>query len=180
MNHPNIGKRVRKLLREYGEAAKFVKEAPVPVEKIAKWYGAQVKFSPLDEELSGMLYIKDSMPIIGVNSQHHPNRQRFTIAHELGHLILHKRQLLNQVHIDKKFPALMRDVDASAGIDLIEIQANHFAAELLMPTDIIRKELHKRKFYIDDEQPIKQLAKKFRVSKQALEYRLRHFLHERQ
>lgn len=178
MRSPEIKRHVQKLLREYREATKPVKEVPVPVEKIAKWYGAQVKFSPLDEELSGMVYIKSDTPIIGVNSLHHPNRQRFTIAHELGHLILHRRQLINQVHVDKKFPVLMRDASASTGVELMEIQANNFAASLLMPADLVARELCKQRFDIDDDKPIEQLAKKFRVSKQALEYRIRDFLRE--
>ena len=58
--------------------------APVPVDRIAKGLGATLQFAPLDDELSGMAYVKDGKPIIGVNSLHHPNRQRFTIAHEIG------------------------------------------------------------------------------------------------
>lgn len=179
MSPPNIERHVQKLRREYSEATRPAKEVPVPVEKIAKWFGAQVKFSPLDEELSGMVYIKSDTPIIGVNSLHHPNRQRFTIAHELGHLILHRGRLINQVHVDKKFPVLMRDASASIGAELMEIEANNFAASLLMPTDLIARELRKQRFDIDDDQPIERLAKKFRVSKQALEYRIRDFLRKR-
>jgi Zn-dependent peptidase ImmA (M78 family) len=37
-----------------------------------------------------MIYISDGMPIIGINSLHHPNRQRFSIGHEIGHLVLHR------------------------------------------------------------------------------------------
>jgi Zn-dependent peptidase ImmA (M78 family) len=56
----------------------------VPVDRIAKGLGAQLRFSPLDEELSGMIYISDGTPIIGINSLHHPNRQRFSIGYEIG------------------------------------------------------------------------------------------------
>src|SRR5262249_22745239 len=72
---------------------------PVPLEEIAKHLGAQLRFSPLDEELSGMAFIKDDVPIIGVNALHHPNRQRFTIAHEIAHLRLHKEYISNAVHV---------------------------------------------------------------------------------
>ena len=60
-----------------------IRGVPVPVEKIARALGAQIRFSPLDEELSGLIFIKDGVPVVGVNSLHHPNRQRFTIAHEI-------------------------------------------------------------------------------------------------
>lgn len=146
---------------------------PTPVEKIAKAPGAQVRFSPFDEELSGMVYIKDGVPIIGVNSLHHPNRQRFTIAHELGHLELHRQMITSSVHVDKNFPAPMRDPKSATGTEQIEIQANQFAAELLMPRTLIDQALAGKQFDIDDDGPIEELAKKFRVSKQALEYRIR-------
>lgn len=150
-----------------------IKSAPVSVEKIAKALGAQVRFSPFDGELSGMVYIKDGVPIIGVNSLHHPNRQRFTIAHELGHLELHREMITSAVHVDKAFPALMRDSTSATGTEEIEIQANQFAAELLMPRELINQALAGKQFDIDDDAPIEELAKRFRVSKQALEYRIR-------
>ncbi len=149
-----------------------IKSIPTPVEKVAKLLGAQVRFSPLDEELSGMVYIKDGVPIIGVNSLHHPNRQRFTIAHELGHLEMHKAMITSEVHVDKSFPALMRNTVSSTGTEQIEIEANKFAAELLMPMEEVKKALANKQSDIDDDSPIEEIAKKFKVSKQALEYRL--------
>jgi Zn-dependent peptidase ImmA (M78 family) len=160
--------RAQQLLARLG-----IQSAPTPVEKIAKALGAQVRFSPFDDELSGMVYIKDGVPIIGVNSLHHPNRQRFTIAHELGHLELHRQMITVNVHVDKSFPALMRDAKAATGTELIEIQANQFAAELLMPRALVEQLLAGRQFDIEDDKPLEELAKKFRVSKQAVEYRIR-------
>jgi Zn-dependent peptidase ImmA (M78 family) len=160
--------RAQQLLARLG-----IESAPTPVEKVAKALGAQVRFSPFDDELAGMVYVKDGVPIIGVNSLHHPNRQRFTIAHELGHLELHREIITSKVHVDKNFPVLMRDPKSATGTELLEIQANQFAAELLMPRKLIDQVLAGKKFDIDDEGPIEELAKKFRVSKQALEYRIR-------
>src|SRR5438093_13625316 len=110
-----------------------IKSPPAPLEKIAKALGAQVRFAPFDDELSGMIYIKAGLPIIGVNALHHPNRQRFTVAHELGHLELHRYMITTAVHVDKEFPALMRDSNSATGMERIEIEANQFAAALLMP-----------------------------------------------
>jgi Zn-dependent peptidase ImmA (M78 family) len=160
--------RAQQLLARLG-----IQSLPIPVEKIAKALGALVRFSPFDSELSGMVYIKDGVPIIGVNSMHHPNRQRFTIAHELGHLELHRQMITSSVHVDKNFPALMRDPKSSTGTEQIEIEANQFAAELLMPRALVDLALGEKQFDIDDDGPIEALAKKCRVSKQALEYRIR-------
>ena len=147
--------------------------APVPVDKVARALGAQLRFSPLDEELSGMIYIKDDVPIIGVNALHHPNRQRFTIAHEIGHLAMHRDQLSNTVHVDKQLVILMRNQVSSTGQEQMEVEANRFAAELLMPTDVFEKVLLDTPVDIDDEKPLLELSRKFKVSKQAIEFRIR-------
>ena len=168
-----IRRRIEHLLDVHG-----VTTAPVPVEKLARLLGARLRFSPLDEELSGMIYIKGNTPIIGVNSHHHPNRQRFTIAHEIGHILLHREEIIDQVHVDKKFPVLMRDANSATGTDLMEIEANQFAAELLMPSFLLSEMLNKHGFDIDDEQPLERLAKNFRVSRQALEYRIRNMIQD--
>src|SRR5450759_2056384 len=89
-------KAARELLEAQG-----IRKAPIPVDKIAKALGVQIRYSPLDEELSGMIYIKDGIPIIGVNALHHPNRQRFTIANELGHLALHREMITSEIDVDK-------------------------------------------------------------------------------
>ena len=150
-----------------------IKSPPTPLEKIAKSLGAQVRFSPFDKELSGMIYVKEGVPIIGVNSLHHPNRQRFTLAHELGHLQLHREMITSNIHVDKNFPALTRDQNSATEAERIEIEANQFASELLMPSTFINDILRGQQFDIDDDGPLEALAKRFRVSRQALEYRIR-------
>ena len=163
--------RVQEILTQFG-----VRTPPVPVDKIAKGLGAQLRFSPLDKELAGMIYISENTPIIGVNSLQHPNRQRFTIAHEIAHLELHRHLISGKVHVDKDFPVqfagLNRDTKSSLGTEGIEIQANRFAAELLMPTALLLQALAGKPFDIDDEGPLEELARKFRVSRQALEFRI--------
>ena len=75
-----------------------------------------------------MIYVNTGTPIIGVNALHHPNRQRFTIAHECGHLNLHRARITKEVHVDKAFPMLMRDSVSAAGVEETEFEANLFAA----------------------------------------------------
>lgn len=143
---------------------------PVPVERLARLKGVKVQYAPLDMELSGMAYIRDGQGIIGVNSLHHPNRQRFTIAHELAHHVLHSATLLGSaVHVDKVI--LKRDVLAAQGSDTTEIEANNFAAELLMPEAWINKTAGAG-FDVSDDEALATLARKFKVSPSALQYRL--------
>jgi len=146
---------------------------PVPVERIAKALGADIRLSPLDDELSGMIFVKDGTPVIGVNALHHPNRQRFTIAHEIGHLEMHRDLIAQKVHVDKAFPVLLRDGTSAAGTHAIEIAANQFAAELLVPEDALSAMIGDRVIDIDDERPIEELARRFKVSKKMMEYRVR-------
>ncbi|MGH9713618.1 MAG: ImmA/IrrE family metallo-endopeptidase [Candidatus Acidiferrales bacterium] len=148
---------------------------PVPVDKIAKSLGARVRFSPLDDELSGFIYIKDGVPIIGVNSLHHPNRQRFTIAHEIAHLQLHPDFITSAVHVDKQFAesVLKRDAVSATGTERLEVEANQFAAALLMPGDILDELLEESPIDIEDESIIEEWATEFLVSKAALQYRIR-------
>jgi hypothetical protein len=101
---------------------------PVPVEEIARELGVRVYFEHFDQDISGILYRDGANSVIGVQATHPKTRQRFTIAHEIGHLRLHKGPMFldHSVRVDR------RDEKASLGIDLDEIEANSFAAALLM------------------------------------------------
>ena len=145
---------------------------PVPIRRIAKALGAEIKLSALDDELSGMIFMKGQTPVIGVNALHHPNRQRFTIAHEIGHLEMHRHLIEGKVHVDKAFQVLRRDAKSSIGTDALEIAANQFAAELLVPEHNLVELISGRIIDIDDDQPIEELARRFKVSKKTMEYRV--------
>ena len=142
---------------------------PVPVEKIARKLGVQIRYAPFDGEISGMAHIKDGVSVIGVNNLHHPNRQRFTLSHELGHLLLHPRELQRQVHLDRG--SLYRDPLSATGSDVHEVTANAFAAELLMPARLIDTVVDLG-LDLEDEEYIAKLARKFRVSMAAMYFRL--------
>ena len=157
-------RKARELIIEFG-----IKSLPVNVERIARQLGVKVEFAPFDDELSGMAFIKDGVPAIGINSLHHPNRQRFTLAHELAHIVLHPDELKKAVHVDKG--SLRRDRVSATGTDLLEITANAFAAELLMPEELLSAVLDE-KLDLEDPQVLEKLANKFRVSVTALQHRL--------
>jgi Zn-dependent peptidase ImmA (M78 family) len=149
-----------------------VKAPPVPVEKLAKALGVKVEFNPFDDELSGMAFLRDGKPVIGVNANHHPNRQRFTIAHELGHIVLHGKRLEAAILVDKSRNFIPRDPISAEGTDPVEIQANAFAAELLMPAKFVRQILSESARDLHDDEYLISLAKRFRVSLTAFQHRL--------
>lgn len=159
--------RARTILAEFG-----VKAAPVPVERIIKARNIALQYAPLEESLSGMAYIKDGVGIIGVNALHHPNRQRFSAAHELAHHMLHPEELEKAVHIDSGLRVLFRDEVSAQGTDALEVEANAFAAELLMPRDLLVAALDGGGIDMDDDAAVEALARKFRVSASAMRYRL--------
>lgn len=155
------------LLAEMG-----VRSAPVPVERIVKARGITLQFAPLGDELSGMAYIKDGLKIIGVNALHHPNRQRFSVAHELAHHVLHVPEITEAVHVDRGFRVLHRDKVSAEGSDPLEVDANAFASELLMPGSLLADAVGDGGLDLDDDAAIDALARKFKVSASAMRNRL--------
>jgi Zn-dependent peptidase ImmA (M78 family) len=159
-----IRKEASQLLRKHR-----IKNPPVPVDKIAESLGATVRYSPFEGELAGMLVRAHGQIIIGVNSLHHINRQRFTIAHECGHFLLHQGE---EIHIDRTFRINKRNEVSSMAVDADEIEANRFAAELLMPFDMIMADLHGREIDVENERDLKELAQRYQVSVQSLTHRI--------
>lgn len=150
-----------------------VHSAPVPVEDIAKTLGADVTREPVEDDLSGFIYRdrKANTAVIGVNSTQHPNRQNFTLAHELGHFLLHEGS--DDVHVDRRFQVKFRNEASSQGTDDEEKEANLFAAELLMPADFLKEEMEEIDIVdLDDETVLAKLARRYGVSTQAMTFRL--------
>lgn len=140
---------------------------PVPVLAIAKSYGIIVRFGPLPDDLSGFLVHEDDRTIIGVNSRQAKPRQTFTVAHELGHFVLHP----SANFVDRKL-MYFRDSRSAEAIDMREMQANEFAGNLLMPERFIYHYLKDRTVDLEDDEFSVDLARRFGVSSQALTFRL--------
>jgi Zn-dependent peptidase ImmA (M78 family) len=155
------------LLEEFGVTA-----PPVPVEDIARKLSARLSFEPFGPDVSGILFREDEGAIIAVNASHAKTRQRFTIAHEIGHLRLHQGR---PMFVDRSVRIDRRDASAALGIDPQEIAANSFAAALLMPDEMIITALAQSsppRSATGTDELIARLARRFDVSPQAMEYRL--------
>jgi Zn-dependent peptidase ImmA (M78 family) len=158
---------VENLLIKHG-----VRSVPVPVTEIATALGVRVQQEPADDDLSGFLYRdrKRNLAIIGVNAGHHPNRQVFTAAHELGHFMLHD---FDDLHVDRQLRVWLRSEVSSQGMDVEEKEANLFAAELLMPTRFLARDVDMiGTIDLEDEAVVQRLATKYGVSTQAMTFRL--------
>jgi len=158
--------RARELLDKHG-----VVKPPVPVEDIAQAEGIQVVRSPASGTESGFLLRDNRRTIIGVNSLTSRRRQRFTIAHELGHWQLHDGQPLI---VDHTIRINKRDSVSSAAKDWQEIQANAFAAALLMPDYLVQRAVDReQEIGIETREGLTlTLAKEFDVSTEAMGFRL--------
>lgn len=150
-----------------------VAEAPIPVERLARDVGALISYQPFEaQDISGLLYrVAGMAPVIGVNSSNPKARQRFTIAHELGHLTLHSGHGLI---LERLIRLNFRDATSSTATDKEEIEANQFAAELLMPHSMLQRSLGVllQGRPLSDLELVRRLARRFEVSQSAMEYRL--------
>lgn len=148
-----------------------ISKAPVPVSQIAKANNARIFVDELEGDLSGFLYRDKTRAVIGINTHQSPARQNFTIAHELGHLLLHDQE---QLHVDHEFRVRLRNDVSSQGTDEAEREANFFAASLLMPKEFIETDLADQEFVdLLDDGFLHDLARKYGVSTQALVNRLK-------
>lgn len=135
---------------------------PVDIEEVAKRLGLKLLREKTTRNVSGALVTDESICIVFVNGGHPQPRQRFSIAHEIGHYLL---------HAPKGKKARWRDDLTSKGTNPEEIQANTFAAALLMPSEAIKVRVRTQLSPMDDQR-IRSLAREFGVSSEAMAYRL--------
>ncbi|WP_018275153.1 ImmA/IrrE family metallo-endopeptidase [Teredinibacter turnerae] len=166
MSPGRVEAKARKLLEQSG-----ITSAPVDVELVAKTLGIEIQFDDLDDDVSGFLSVEPGRSVAVINQNHHSNRQRFTIAHELGHYVLHVKSE-EGLFIDKKYTVHHRDHKSSLGTIEKEREANLFASSLLMPKAIIQALLDGLRVDFFDEFETHSLAKRLGVSEQALGFRL--------
>lgn len=145
---------------------------PVDVEWLAEVLGAEIRRRPNSPDIAGLLFTdpETGTTVMGVNADDPHVRQRFTIAHEIGHLHLHPRT--DTFWVDRSYRASKDHPHFGDAAE--EREANWFAAELLMPRAMIKpvaEELLSTR-WMTDEALIEALAARFRVSRQAMGYRL--------
>ena len=147
-----------------------VSTPPVDVEKISETLGVTLKPMDVKERVSGVLVLKNDKATVGYNRMDAPVRQRFTIAHELGHYALHRDAV--QLFVDEEYAVAYRDSRSSSGDIRREREANAFAAAILMPKYLVEKEVEKLDFDLGSDDALATLADRFDVSTQAMAYRL--------
>jgi Zn-dependent peptidase ImmA (M78 family) len=173
------------------------KAGPVDLAEVCAAMALELKFSRKN------IFDDDGTLILGsanfdrhsieINAHNNDFRERFTIGHEIGHFCLgHGRYLRSEPEIEQD---LLEDAEVAESFNFarLELQANLFASEIILPDQVFRlaaevgcKRLKMRDIgfgyvYVDDKpwnyQPynelISDLSQYFRVSKQATEIRLK-------
>lgn len=122
-----------------------------------KYPNIKIQREELASNISGKLEMKDGVWVMTVNSNHPKVRQRYTLGHELGHYLNHRKSV-------KSFEdsVFFRSNQKSS----MEYMADQFAARLLMPESEIYTLLKK------GVKTVKEMASMFDVSLEAMKYRL--------
>ncbi len=153
-NKPRIGfarQTARKLLTDVG-----IKSPPVLIRDIINHIKKEKDLSiypwAFGNDTDGIQITEGDTATIGYNKTQHPHRQRFTVAHEIGHLLLGHTGENFVLDLNSRKPE--------------EIEANQFAAELLMPLEMLKKDFQNGK------KNAKDIAKAYNVSEEAVWWRL--------
>ena len=153
---------------------------PVDLKPILDKLKLELRLNPMADVYSGYLAIDKR--VIVINRSHSPVRRRFTIAHEIGHYDLHRRKRdVAEVFVDRtdyfrdeQEEVYFRSSQFGAADLRMEVEANAYAAGLLMPEKLLEQYLEQNAGKIDLTKPegIKRIAQAFNVSRLAMGYRL--------
>jgi Zn-dependent peptidase ImmA (M78 family) len=155
----------RQMARRYLRKYRVIRP-PVEVEVILFEEDVRVETVAYPNETAGESWWEEGVAHIAVNRHHPRARQRFTLAHEFGHLAMRHHEhpardlsFLNQRHRDP-------EVIAWEPADPMEVEANQFATELLMPAALFRKDWERYG-------STRRLAARYEVSEEAALRRIR-------
>ncbi len=135
--------------------------APVDVFGVARFLEIRVQPEMTDDKISGALYRRPDETVIGLNALHPKTRKRFTVAHEIGHFVLHDEE----VFIDQVYRRSDQATNST------ETEANRFAAALLMPAELVMGEVKQYDPPLRSDH-VEEIARRFEVSQQAMTFRL--------
>lgn len=123
------------------EAQSQASAGPVDLDALASRLGIKIKRLWMDDDMSGALIRNpDGSFTIHVNDLHPPTRQRFTVAHEMGHFVHHRHLLGDGVNDSHAYRTDSGHKYYNPRIGpKQETEANKFAASLLMPADVVNE-----------------------------------------
>ncbi len=142
---------------------------PVNIEQMIRDFGISLdKKAELEQQIAGQIErLDDGSYQISINGNDHYFRQRFTMAHELGHFIYHKSLIGRGIDDDRLYRSTSAgDFYNESITQKHETEANKFAAAILMPKPLIEKSFQ------ENDKDVNKVATIWQVSPQALKIRL--------
>lgn len=160
-NYAFVRSMARKILKDY-------KLSEVPTDLSVLFKGLGLKYMELNDtdDIDGAIIEIDGKPAIAVLNKAKPlQRQRFTLAHELGHIFLKHtgRDVYDSEEIRENSNKLINKTKPPQ-----ETEADIFASELLIPYEQLKK-------HTADMNNIDKLAGTFLVSRQAMTLAIMNF-----
>lgn len=156
----NIPDKYRDVIRAHAQ------EKPVRLGSLAQALGLEVFKSSLKPGISGLIEPSDSAPAgyrIRINRHELVERQRFTLAHEIAHFLLHRQNIGGGVVDSTMYRSSLSNRK--------EVEANKLASELIMPDQAVAT-ARKKLDHLSGEDLVTALAEEFRVSKPAMSIKL--------
>lgn len=138
---------------------------PVKLGEVAKRLGVKVLLSTLPRGTSGQIGQEDGEFVIRINRHEAKQRQRFTLAHELAHFLLHRDKIVAEGGWSEN--VLLRSGQPAN----IEYEANRLASDLVIPSSQLEAATEEYTGPITSE-IIEDLARRFGVSTAAMEIKL--------
>lgn len=142
-----------------------LEDYPVKLGSLAKALGIKVLRATLPRGISGEIRQENGDFVIRVNRHEAKHRQRFTLAHEIAHYLLHRHQIIEDGGWSEN--VLLRSGQPAQ----VEFEANRLASDLIMPSDLVEGVAKEYSGPLVDE-VIEDLANKFGVSIAAMEIKL--------
>ena len=155
----------------------FQLSVPIDIKALLNYLEIKYDIKPNFKKVkvTGSISVQNGEPYIWVNPMKNTTRERrrFALAHELGHFMLHIAPL-DDFNSFQEIEDQNISFNRNDNWDYKEMEANNFAAQLLMPAKLVEEQVQ---LLIEKaptkEDMITQLAKHFTVSVQAMEYRLK-------
>lgn len=146
----------------------FMTTPNVDIEGMIKAFGIDLDMDAhLHPDIIGQIERKNGAYRISVQGTDHPNRKRFTAAHELGHYLFHRDLLGDGIDDSRMYRSENLGLFYNTNIKpRHETEANKFAATVLMPEKLVRAK------HRELGGNLRTLAREFHVSPAAMRIRL--------
>jgi Zn-dependent peptidase ImmA (M78 family) len=146
----------------------FGHKLPLNIAGLVEKHGITILRREVERSVTGVLVIDATRVTMLLNRLFDESQQRFSLAHLLGHFVLHRN--LSPFFVDFLRPNEKKATPQSWR--RLEQEADEFADELLMPEEILRESIADKPHNMRSSNVVQPLAARFGVSELAFVLRL--------